>query len=684
MENSEDQAIVTIPIGGMSCAACSQRIEKAIRKMDGVKHVTVNLANEKASVYYDPGETRVSAIKETINKLGYHALDAASAESEYKRKRGEIRLMWAKFITASVCALPLLYIAMVPMLELNLPFPSRLHPMHHPLAYALSELFLLIPIIAVGFRFYVSGARALFARSPNMDSLISIGTISAFTYSLYNTVDIWKGSAAAVESLYFETAGVIITLILLGKSLEAVSKGRTGAAIRKLMELAPKTAFVMRGGAEEEIRVEDVEIGDTVVVKPGAKAPVDGVITDGFAAVDESMLTGESMPLDKKPGDNIYAATINTNGLIKFTASKIGGDTILAQIIKLVEEAQGSKAPIARLADVVSSYFVPVVCLIALVSGAAWYIGTRDAGFSLTIFISVLVIACPCALGLATPTAIMVGTGKSAENGILIKNGEALEGAHKVNMIVFDKTGTLTEGVPSVTDIITADSSITADYLLNVTAAAEAGSNHPLARAIAHDARVTEALQAGGFRSLAGLGIIADVGGAALIAGNRKLMEEYSISLGGLEEKSQALSAQGKTPIFVALNGKAAGIIAAADSLKQSSFAAVESIKKMGIELAMITGDNKRTADAIALQLGIGHVLSEVLPHEKADEIKKLQRGGRVVAMVGDGINDAPALAQSNTGIAIGSGTDVAIESADIVLMRSDLMGVVRAIDLSK
>lgn len=681
---------VTIPIGGMSCAACAQRVEKAIRKLEGVAAVTVNIATEKAAVSYDPGKVRLSVIREAIEKAGYKALESSrtdAADEDRARKQKEIRTLWTKFIVSAAFSLPLLYIAMAPMIKIvRLPFPAGLDPMQYPLIYAIVELILVIPVIGVGYKFYTIGFKSLWQRSPNMDSLIAVGTSAAIIYSIYNTWQIALGNFMAVEALYFETAGVIITLILLGKSLEAVSKGRTSEAIKKLMGLAPKTAVIIQDEAEKEIPIDEVEIGDVIVVRPGVKIPVDGTVLDGHTAIDESMLTGESMPVDKKAGNSVYTATLNTTGTIRFKAEKIGSDTALAQIIKLVEDAQGSKAPIAKMADIVSGYFVPVVCLIALLAGIAWFFGTGgDVKFALTIFISVLVIACPCALGLATPTAIMVGTGKGAENGILIKGGEALETAHKINTIVFDKTGTITEGKPAVTDVI-AINGIGEEQLLQLTASAEKGSEHPLGQAIIRGAEAAglEILSAGDFMSFTGRGIEAEINGRAVLVGNRKLMEEKSISLAGLEEASGQLAGEGKTPMYVALDGKSAGIVAVADVEKESSRAAIESLHKMGIEVAMITGDNQRTAAAIARQVGIDRVLAEVLPQDKSNEVKKLQGEGRKVAMVGDGINDAPALAQADIGIAIGSGTDVAMESADIVLMRSDLMDVPTAINLSR
>lgn len=691
VEKTNDSS-VTIPIGGMTCAACAQRVEKGIKKLEGITSVSVNLATEKATVVYNPQALRLSAIREAIEKAGYKALEmnkTNAANEDKVRKQKEIKTLWTKFTASTVFTVPLFYIAMVPMLTqygIRLPYPAGLDPMNYPLIYALLELLLTIPVLAVGYKFYTIGFKSLFRGSPNMDSLIAIGTSAAVLYSVYNTWQIAQGNFHAVEALYFETAGVIITLILLGKSLEAVSKGKTSEAIKKLMGLAPKTALIILDGQEKEIPIDEVEIGDIIVVKPGAKIPVDGTVIDGHTSIDESMLTGESMPLDKKAGSSVYAATINTTGIIQFRADKVGAETALAQIIKLVEDAQGGKAPIAAMADKVSGVFVPIVCIIALVAGVAWYFGTGgDLTFALTIFISVLVIACPCALGLATPTAIMVGTGKGAENGILIKGGEALETAHQIKTIVFDKTGTITEGKPTVTDVLTTGE-IIADKLLQITASAEKGSEHPLGQAIVIGAqnKGLELLKVESFKSITGRGIETKIEGQIVLAGNRKLMDEHGIVLKSTEQQSDRLAEEGKTPMYVAIDGYLAGIVAVADVVKSSSKAAIESLHRMGIEVAMITGDNKKTAAAIAKQVGIDRVLAEVLPQDKSNEVKKLQDEGKKVAMVGDGINDAPALAQADIGIAIGSGTDVAMESADIVLMRSDLMDVPTAIDLSK
>jgi Cu+-exporting ATPase len=566
-----------------------------------------------------------------------------------------------------------------------LPIPMLLDPMQYPLNYALTQIFLVIPVLIAGNRFYVVGFKAIWSRSPNMDSLIAMGTSAAVIYSFYAAFRITVGDFTAVTNMYFETAGVIITLILLGKALEAVSKGKTSEAIKKLMGLAPKTALVIQDGKEVVIPVEEVEVGDTLIVKPGEKIPVDGEVVEGHTAIDESMLTGESMPVEKKIGDSIYAASINGNGMIHFKATKVGADTALAQIIKLVEDAQGSKAPIAQLADIVSGYFVPIAFLIALLSAIAWLISGQSLTFSLTIFIAVLVIACPCALGLATPTAIMVGTGKGAENGILIKGGEALETAHKVNTIVFDKTGTITEGKPTVTDILTSPD-FTREAILQIAASAEKGSEHPLGEAIVRNAvgENLPFLPLELFDAIPGYGIAVQINGSNILLGNRKLIARDNIDLSAFEVDSDRLADEGKTPMYIAIDGKLAGIIAVADIVKPSSARAIKKLHSMGIEVAMITGDNRKTAAAIARHVGIDRVLAEVLPQDKASEVKKLQALGRIVAMVGDGINDAPALVQADIGIAIGSGTDVAMESADIVLMRSDLMEVPTAIQLSK
>ncbi len=676
---------VTIPISGMTCATCVKAVERAIGKLTGVEEVVVNLATEKARVVYDPEKTRISEIKQTIEKAGYKALEAETGEQidkERERREKEVKALWKRFLVAIIFTAPLLYIAMGHML--GFPLPKVLTPHMHPMNFALVQLVLVIPVMIAGYRFYTIGFSRLIKREPNMDSLIAIGTSAAFLYGIYAVIQISRGHMEYAQDLYFETSGVIIALIMLGKYLESVTKGKTSEAIKKLMGLSPKTATVIQNGQEIILPIDEVEVGDILVVKPGEKIPVDGEVVEGRTSVDESMLTGESIPVEKNPGSRVIGASINKNGTIRFQATKVGKDTALAQIIQLVEDAQGSKAPIAKMADIIAGYFVPVVIIIAILSAAAWFLSGQSVIFSLTIFISVLVIACPCALGLATPTAIMVGTGKGAEYGVLIKGGEALETAHKIDTIVFDKTGTITEGKPVVTDIIT-EGAISDTELLRLSASAEKGSEHPLGEAIVNYAneKNLELLKVEGFHAIPGHGIEAIIGGQKILLGNKKLMDDKNIAI-TLQDASDRLAGEGKTPMFIALEDKLAGIIAVADIMKPGSQKAIELLHKMGIQVAMITGDNHRTAEAIARQAGIDRVLAEVLPQDKAEEVKKLQQEGKKVAMVGDGINDAPALAQADIGIAIGSGTDVAMESADIVLMRSDLMDVPTAIQLSK
>ena len=674
----------TIQIQGMTCAACAKAVERVISKLNGVTEANVNLATEKLSIIYDSNKLRVSEIKNAIEKAGYKVIeDEATVDTDRERKEKERKALWNRFIISAIFTIPLFYISMGHMLML--PLPELLHPNMHPLNFAIAQLILVIPSLLAGYKFFTVGFSALARRSPNMDSLIAIGTSAAFIYGIYAIYEISRGNGDYANNLYFEAGGVIITLIMLGKYLETVTKGKTSEAIKKLMGLAPKTAIIIKDGKEMELSIDEVEVGDIILVKPGEKMPVDGVVVEGTTAVDESMLTGESIPVEKNTGDNIIGASINKNGSIKYKATKVGKDTALAQIIKLVEDAQGSKAPIAKMADVISGYFVPIVMVLAIVSALAWYfIGRESAVFAVTIFISVLVIACPCALGLATPTAIMVGTGKGAENGVLIKSGVALETTHKIKIIVFDKTGTITEGKPKVTDIVM--DGISQNDLLQIAASAEKGSEHPLGEAIVKRAEEQglSYKKVDSFQAIPGHGIEVIIENMNVLAGNKKLMVERDISIVNLEAKSDKLAGEGKTPMYIAINNQLTGIIAVADTVKANSRKAIESLHRMGIEVAMITGDNRRTAEAIAKQVGIDHVLAEVLPQDKANEVKKLQAEGKKVAMVGDGINDAPALAQADIGIAIGSGTDVAMASADIVLMRSDLMDVPTAIQLSK
>lgn len=678
-----DAKNATLKIEGMTCAACSKAVERAVKKLDGIVEANVNLATEKLSISFEPSIVTISEIKKAVDKAGYKASEAeTTVDTDKEKKEQEIKNLWRRFIVSAIFTIPLLVITMAHMLGYML--PEIIDPMKNPFNYGVIQVVLVLPVMLAGMRFFKVGFKSLIMRSPNMDSLISIGSSAAFLYGIFAIYQIFIGNVNYAYDLYFESAATILTLITLGKYLESVTKGKTSEAIKKLMGLVPKTATVIKNGKEVVIQVDEVEVGDVILVKPGEKLPVDGEVIEGMTSIDESMLTGESIPVEKAVGSKVIGASINKNGSIKYVAKKVGKDTALAQIIKLVEEAQGSKAPIAKLADIISGYFVPVVIGLALISSITWYIILGSPTFALTIFIAVLVIACPCALGLATPTAIMVGTGKGAENGVLIKSGEALEIAHKVKTIVFDKTGTITEGKPKVTDIISRN--LSENELLQIAASGEKGSEHPLGEAIVKSAeeRKIEFKPTKNFKAILGKGIEVNIDNKNVLLGNKRLMIDKEIGLELLEDESNRLASEGKTPMYVVIDNKLEGIIAVADTVKESSKKAIEKLHSMGIEVAILTGDNKRTADAIAKEVGIDVVISEVLPNDKAKEVKTLQDKGKVVAMVGDGINDAPALAQANMGIAIGSGTDVAIESADIVLMRSDLMDVPTAIQLSK
>jgi P-type Cu+ transporter len=668
-------------VEGMTCSACANRVERVTKKADGVLDSSVNFATEKLNISFDENKISVKDIKNIVEKAGYKLIIEEKKETSSK-KIPDYKKLWYRFILSVVFTVPLLIISMGHMVGMHL--PEIIDPMNNPLNFAITQLVLTIPVMIVGYKFYLIGFKNLFKLSPNMDSLISIGTSAAVIYGLFAIYKINLGEHDYAMHLYFESAAVILTLITLGKYLEAVSKGKTSEAIKKLMGLAPKTANIIRNGSELTVPIEEVIVGDVVLVKPGEKLPVDGEVIEGNTSIDESMLTGESIPVEKSLGSKVIGASINKTGFIKYKATKVGDDTALAQIIKLVEDAQGTKAPIAKLADVISAYFVPTVIILAIIAAVGWYISGESEVFSLTIFISVLVIACPCALGLATPTAIMVGTGKGAENGVLIKGGEALETAYKVETIVFDKTGTITEGKPKVTNIITKD--ISEKEVLILAASAEKGSEHPLGEAIVKEAgdRGLKLKEINDFKAIPGHGIEVKIENENILLGNKKLMKDRGINLEDLEEKSNKLAEEGKTPMFLAVENKIQGIVAVADTVKENSKKAIKAIHSMGIKVAMITGDNEKTAKAIAKEVGIDIVLAEVLPEDKANEVKKLQGENKKVAMVGDGINDAPALVQADVGIAIGSGTDVAIESADIVLMKSDLIDVIKAIQLSK
>lgn len=627
---------------------------------------------------YEPSVIRLSEMKQIVKNAGYTPLDIEKRK-EVSETIDEQKKMWRDFILAVVFTIPLLYIAMGPMI--NLPVIPGLDPEKNPAFFAWFQLVLTIPVVYIGKNFYTKGFKALSKRLPNMDSLIAVGTSAAILYSLYATIMITTGKLHYVhEGLYYETAATIITLIKLGKTLENRSKGRTTAAIEKLIDLQPKRAFVLHGDEVLELPVEEVEIGDIVLIKPGSSIPVDGVVISGESTVDESMLTGESLPVEKAIDDKVVAASINKHGSMKVKVTATNDQTVLSKIIHLVEEAQGKKAPIARLADIISGYFVPVVILIAIISFALWFTFTGEFVFSLKIFISVLVIACPCALGLATPTAIMVGTGRSAEYGVLIKGGEALEQAHKVQTVVLDKTGTITEGKMKVTDVVTYKG--TEAELIKLAASAEYGSEHPLAVAITTYAKESsiDILPVNNFKAIPGQGLEVTINDQFIQIGNERMMRGLNL----LTENSwEKYADEGKTPIFIAVDQVLTGFIAVGDTIKVTSVEAIKSLKAMGIEVAMITGDHRKTAEAIGREVGIDKILSEVLPKDKADEVKRLQESS-IVAMVGDGINDAPALVQSDVGIAIGSGTDVAIEAADIVLIKNDLKDVVTAIKLSR
>ncbi len=680
---------VTLKISGMHCALCAQKIEKALNGKDGVYKAVINFALETVNVEYNSAQISLERIKKVIREVGYDVIEPEGGveDAEQKERDREIRSLKIKLAFSAAVTIPVIIYSnsrFLPFTLLTLPVDNFI-----PLL-----LFILATPVhfIVGHDFFVGAYKALKNKNPNMDVLVAIGTSAAYFYSVYVTF-------SGVGQLYYTTAVSLMTFLILGRLLEATAKGRTSAAIRKLMGLRAKTARVIRDGKEMEIPVEDVQVGDIVVVRPGEKIPVDGVVIDGYSGVDEKAITGESIPVEKKIGDQVVGATINKTGMLKFKTTKVGADTVLAQIIKLVENALGSKAPIQRLVDVVSSYFVPAVLITATAAFIVWYLLEMDFIFALTVFIAVLIIACPCAMGLATPTAIMVGVGKGAENGVLIKSGEALETTHKLQVVVFDKTGTLTKGEPEVTDIVTFASlagthsstvkkakKLGEEELLQLAAVAEKNSEHPLGEAIVKKAREKQ-LEVGDtefFNAITGYGVEVKYNGKAVLLGNRKLMEKNSVDIGLLEEKMVELEEDGKTAMLVAVDGEAAGLIAVADTLMEYSVEAVKTLQRMGLEVIMITGDNARTAKAIARQVGVNSVLAEVLPGDKASEIKRLQDEGKIVAMVGDGINDAPALAQANIGIAVGSGTDVAMETGDIVLVKNDLRDVVISIQLSR
>ena len=666
-----------LKISGMESAHCVGIIEKTLSSLNGINSFNVNLSTEKAKINYNSSLLQPLEIIKAIKNAGYGAELAQTADIEKEARDKEIKTWKLKLIISVIFGLPLLYVSMGKYIGLPLPALIENYTIY-------IQFILTTPIILAGYQFYTMGFRAIFNLNPNMDSLVAIGTGTAYLYSIIISILLIKGITAYGNDLYFEIAGLLILFILLGKYLEAKAKGKTSEAIKKLIGLQPKTALVIRADKEIELPIEEVQINDIVIVKPGGKIPVDGIIIEGHSSVDESMITGESIPVEKTINSVVIGATINKTGYFKFRATKIGKDTVLAQIIKLVEEAQGSKAPIQKLVDRISSYFVPSVVVIAVLTFITWYLLGQEFSFALTAFIAVLIIACPCALGLATPTAVIMGTGKAAQNGILIKNAEALQKLHEIKIILFDKTGTLTKGQPEVTDIIAYTKE--KQDVLKFAAIAEKRSEHPLASAIINAAEKIK-LQipdAKSFSSLTGRGITAKYHASTILFGNRRLMQEEKIRINTIENDLTALEDQGKTVMILAVDKRIIGIIAAADTLKKYSKEAVQELHNLGKEIIMITGDNKRTALAIAKQLGIDRTLSEVLPEDKAKEVKKLQAENKKIAMVGDGINDAPALAQADIGIAIGSGTDIAIESGEVVLIKDDLRDVVTAMDLSR
>ncbi len=683
-------------VQGMTCAACSAHVEKAVCKVAGVDGVNVNLLGNSMVVDYDEGATDAGQIIHAVEEAGYGAslpaVKGVTAQpKQVNRMEEEAAGMKRRFLTSLIFLVPLFYIAMGHMM--GWPLPAFFHDPGNVFVVALIQFLLTLPIMYINDKYYKVGFKTLWHRSPNMDSLIALGSSAAVIYGVAALFQIaWglgHGDQARVDKwsmdLYFESAGMILTLITLGKWLETRSKGKTSQAITRLMDLAPKTAAVLRNGAEVEIPVEEVTMGDLVVVRPGGRIPVDGIVVEGNSSVDESALTGESLPVEKGVGDQVAAATINKSGYFVFRATRVGEDTTLAQMIKLVEEASASKAPIAKLADKVAGVFVPVVIGIALVTAVVWFVLTQSIESALTAGVAVLVISCPCALGLATPVAIMVGTGKGAENGILIKSAEALETLHTVRTVVVDKTGTLTQGKPAVTDCIPAKG-VTEEELLCVAASLEKPSEHPLADAILTETeeRNIPLAPIQDFQALSGRGVRGTLHGAPVLAGNRAMLEEAGISLQGFGDRGEALAQNGKTPLYFAEHGKVLGIVAVADPPKPTSAAAVRGFRELGIDVVMLTGDNRRTAEAVGRELGVTQVIAEVLPQDKEKVVAELQAQGKRVAMIGDGINDAPALARADVGMAIGAGTDVAIESADVVLMKSDLLDAVTAVRLSK
>ena len=676
------QEKVDFDISGMTCAACATKIEKRIAKMDGVSNASVNFALETIAVEYDSKQVETTEMITAVKKMGYELIPKQDSKDKMDHKEQEIKKQEKKFIVSLILTIPLLW-TMVAHFEF-LSFIYMPHILMNPwlqLAFATPVQFI------IGAQFYKGAFNSLRNKSANMDVLVALGTSAAYFYSLYLSIEWMNNGKVGSPELYFEASAVIITLIVLGKLFEVRAKGKTSQAIQKLLGLQAKTARVLRGSVEMELPIEEVIVGDTILVKPGERIPVDGEIIEGRSAIDESMITGESIPVDKVAGDKVIGATINKNGSLQITATKVGKDTALAQIVKVVEEAQGSKAEIQRLADKISGIFVPVVVVIAVATFLIWFFIVTPGDFRSALIptISILVIACPCALGLATPTSIMAGSGRAAEMGLLFKGGEHLENTRSIDTVVLDKTGTVTKGQPALTDI-TVTAGFTEDEVLQLVATAENQSEHPLAQAIVLGVKEKglSLLDVSDFEALPGYGIRANVSGKEVLVGTRKLMNDYKIAISDSNAAMEKFESEGKTAMLIAVNHKLAGIVAVADTVKETSKEAIARMQALGLEVIMLTGDNQRTAEAIARQVGLSHVIAEVLPEQKSDEIKKLQDQGKKVAMVGDGINDAPALAMANIGMAVGTGTDIAIEAADITLMRGDLNSVADAIIMSR
>ena len=675
-------------ITGMTCAACSSAVERVTRKLPGVAENSVNLTTGILTITYEEDKLTPADIIAKVDRAGFGATLYVEKNKEEKveaqeKMEEEVQKTKRRLISNIILTLPLLYICMGHMLPIPMPLPAFMDMHHQPMVFALVQMVLTILVLINGRKFYIVGFKSLFKGNPNMDSLVALGTGSAFIYSFIMTILI-PSDAAYVHNLYYESAATVVTLVMVGKYMEGRSKNKTSEAIRKLMELAPDTAIVIRKGEQIEVPIEQVVRGEQILIRPGSRIPLDGKVVEGMTSVDESMLTGESIPVEKEVGDEVIGGSVNYQGAIVVKVTHVGADTTLAKIVKMMEDAQGKKAPISKLADTVAGYFVPTVMAIAIFAAIIWTVLGHDITFVLTIFVSVLVIACPCALGLATPTAIMVGTGLGANHGILIKSGEALEVSHKIDAVVLDKTGTVTEGKPTVMKVIS--NTLSEEELLRIAASCEQVSEHPLGQAIVTSAKEKgmELLHAEEFQSITGQGIKAVLEDQTYLIGNKKLCVEQNIDYSEYEQAASEIAGKGQTPMFVACNGKVIGLVSVADTVKETSAEAIRKMKELGIEVHMLTGDNRLTAEYIGRKVGVDHVISEVLPNDKASVVEGLQKQGKCVMMVGDGINDAPALVQADVGVAIGSGSDIALDSSDVVLMKSDLMDVYKAIKLSK